>query len=570
MKMASGDMTIGAASSRLAETRAVAMDAFALWPALFALILAIACQAHGGLIGDVSWLITAGEEFLDGKVAYVDFMETNPPAAILVYLPAIAAARLTSVTPEFMVGLFCFVEIGGSLALCAAILRRAGLAENIGPVAFAGVLAALALLPAHAFAQREHVAVVFALPFFATLATRAAGARVDAGFACLAGLGAGVMISLKPHFALMIVAVAPYLVWRIGWRKTATSLEFYAAAAVFSLHAVATVLFFPAYLHNVAPLVFATYLPVRHSWADLASGAGFVSWLALGAYFVATAREKIGDPLLATPALASLGGMAIYFVQAKAWPYQSYPALALMAIAVFLATPRGASAFRRFAPALVCLALVLTIEFIAPTMKSGFALVLAPIGVAVIAAGILNGVAARRRGETAEISTLALGFVAAILWTWFDQCDNPFSFEAKAAALTAHPRVVAISGDLNVGFPFVRRVGGVWAQRTNMLWITVGASWLIHNSGDDPATIAAMQPYLKLDREMLSEDIRRNRPDLILISNRLEKFRDWAFADPAIAAALADYRLYATDEHAPGVFLYARADLIAPGRGLAD
>ncbi len=150
----------------------------------------------------------------------------------------------------------------------------------------------MALLPAHAFAQREHIAVIFALPFFATLAARAAGGRIEARLSVLAGFGAGVMLCLKPHFALIIVAVTPYLVWRVGWRRTAASLEFYVAAAVVALHAATTVLFFPAYLDKIAPLVFAAYLPVRYSWADLASGTAFASWLVLGAYLVVTAREE--------------------------------------------------------------------------------------------------------------------------------------------------------------------------------------------------------------------------------------------------------------------------------------
>ncbi len=254
--------------------------------------------------------------------------------------------------------------------------------------------------------------------------------------------------------------------------------------------------------------------------------------------------------------------MAAYFIQAKAWPYQSYPALALIAVALFLAAPRGKGALRRFAPAVACLALVLLVGLVEPAAKLGFALMLAPIGVATIGAGLLARGAAKRRGEAAEISTLALGFVAAVLWTWFDFRDNPFSFEAKAAALTAHPRVMAITGDLNVGFPFVRRIDGVWAQRTNMLWLTIGASWRIHHSGEDPAMIAAMQPYLSLDKRMLVEDIRRNRPDLILISDRVKKLHDWAFADPEVAAALADYRL-CDEDVLQRTFLYARDDLLA-------
>jgi hypothetical protein len=63
-------------------------------------ILAIARLADGGLIGDPSWLFTAGEDFLDGKTAYMDLIETKPPAAILTYLPAIFVACLAGTPPS--------------------------------------------------------------------------------------------------------------------------------------------------------------------------------------------------------------------------------------------------------------------------------------------------------------------------------------------------------------------------------------------------------------------------------------------------------------------------------------
>src|SRR5579883_1056229 len=115
------------------------------------------------------------------------------------------------------------------------------------------------------------------------------------------------MMSIKPHFALMIAAAAPYFVWRIGWRRASASLEVYVAAAICALHAAAAILFFPAYLERIAPLVVATYLPVRYSWLAMASGAAFAAWLVSGAYLIAAARERLRNPLIATPALVSCG-----------------------------------------------------------------------------------------------------------------------------------------------------------------------------------------------------------------------------------------------------------------------
>ena len=69
--------------------------------ALAALAAAVVAQARFGAIADVSWMITISEKWLDGATPYVDFIETNPPAAILLYLLPVALARALGVHAEF-------------------------------------------------------------------------------------------------------------------------------------------------------------------------------------------------------------------------------------------------------------------------------------------------------------------------------------------------------------------------------------------------------------------------------------------------------------------------------------
>src|SRR5437016_89322 len=51
---------------------------------------------------DVSWLLTAGERILDGQRLYVDVIETNPPMAVLVYIPGIVIARALHLPAEMV------------------------------------------------------------------------------------------------------------------------------------------------------------------------------------------------------------------------------------------------------------------------------------------------------------------------------------------------------------------------------------------------------------------------------------------------------------------------------------
>ena len=90
----------------------------------------------------------------------------------------------------------------------------------------------------------------------------------------------------------------------------------------------------------------------------------------------------------------------------------------------------------------------------------------------------------------------------------------------------------------------------------------------------DAALARRLRPYVDRDRQMLVEDIARNRPDAILVGRLDTRFHQWAWSDAAITAARADYRLFAAEpgEDFPAE-LYVRKDLIglrATLPGVAD
>jgi hypothetical protein len=129
------------------------------------------------------------------------------------------------------------------------------------------------------------------------------------------------------------------------------------------------------------------------------------------------------------------------------------------------------------------------------------------------------------------------------------------------AALSPHPRLAAIAEGLGIGFPLVRRVDGVWVQRTQGLLLASAARWRIDEHPDDAALAARLQPIIARDAEMVAQDIRRNRPDGVLVNTVNPRFHAWAMHDPAIAAALADYTLATSSRAADWpIDLYVRKD----------
>ena len=114
----------GAALPTPAAVRTTPLRIAAGWPAALAIVLIGGLQqALGHLNGDVSWFITFAEKVLGGARAYVDVSDPNPPAAFLLYMPAVLVARWTGLRVETATVLQFFLLVAGSLALIAAIAR---------------------------------------------------------------------------------------------------------------------------------------------------------------------------------------------------------------------------------------------------------------------------------------------------------------------------------------------------------------------------------------------------------------------------------------------------------------
>ena len=517
-------------------------------------LLAVALQLRYGLLGDVSWLITADEKWLDGQTPYRDFIEINPPASLLLYWPAVALARRVGVWPEFTVAAFGFLSIAASLGVGAAILRRAGLLGRVGPLAFGVALVAFAVLPGQSFCERDQLAALYGLPFLAIAAARAARAPVDWRIAVLAGVGAGAMAAIKPPYALVAVALLPYLMWRIGVLALAASIEFTSAAAV-GLAYVALVAFaFPHYVADILPLGLAVYAPIREPFLQLASEPGVLLTLVIGAALVRIAGRDIGEPRVAVPALAALGALAAYLVQGKGWLYQAYPALAFMILAAGLALELRPPSPRAIAVGALA------------GVAAAFALLWLdrwplPIAFAAAAGASALTAALERKTPLAEMGVAGAIGVACGLFA-MDGISTP-ALARALASLGPHPTVAAISESLAFGHPMVRSVGGVWAQSVPSLWIASAARRLIDERPGDAALAQRLAPYIERDRDRLVEDIEGNRPDAILVGPTDTRFHRWAWGDPAVAAAMANYQFFAAnpDKNFPAE-LYVRKDLI--------
>jgi hypothetical protein len=472
---------------------------FSGWlPALAVFALAAALRGFIPANSDVSWDITVAEKVLAGARLYIDVIEVNPPATIYLYLPATALAHLLRLKPEWLVDAFVFLLAGASLWFVCRLAASARLLPRIdGRVAAACIAFLLLVLPARIFGEREHVALIVALPALFVCVLLAQNKKVPWTAQTVAGIGAGLMAIIKPHLMLGIVFAAAVAAISVKSWRPFFALQNWIAGFLCALYALWVWLAFPAFFSDVLPLVLAVYVPLKAPLAELLFQRGLLLWLASFAFSWWLLRGKILQPALFVPLAASTGFALAYLLQGKVWPYQSFPAIAVSAFALMLA---------------------FLIRFHDGRAK-----------------------ASDRAVRLAAASVVSL--IAGLGFFWFSLALDVSAANASVRAAKPHPKIIALSDDLGVGHPLTREVGGTWAGRQPSLWVTTFVRLLRNRGGIDPATDAKLSTYAARERDGFAEDVLREKPDIILL-DRISRFDwlAWAKADPRLAAALKRYR----------------------------
>ena len=516
-------MSIATAQTRVSALPIRRDDVLRKWlPLLLILGAAVAVRHFVIANTDVSYAITMSEKVLDGQRLYTDLIEVNPPASTFLYLPAVVLARMFGWAPERVVDTLVFVGALVSLGITAGIIRHYRLLDGLPGWSLAAfTLAVLTILPAQTFGEREHVALIAVLPALAVLAARGSGAKPLLWHCLLAGLGAGITICIKPHFALAVgLAVTGTALYLRSWRVLFV-LENWIAAAIVGAYGICIVVFYRSYITDVMPLVADLYLPVRAPFLSMLVSTPMVLWAgAILAVFGLTRGYAFGSVLLVL-LMASAGFTAAYLIQGKGWSYHSYPMLALALIALDLAATR-----RRFAV----------------------------------------GQAGSRDGLQAVCAPLILGFVAVWSFAWLN-----IAIDARAAAAVVgrvappHPSLIVISDDVAIGHPLVRAVGGRWISRSFSLWVTQNAAILISAGNLDAVTARRLFAHAQADRQQLIGEIRDGKPDIILVDtrpgrivadNRVASWSEWVQADRELSALIAAN--YREVDNAEGVAILKR------------
>ncbi len=124
--------------------------------------------------------------------------------------------------------------------------------------------------------------------------------------AIVAGVGAGAMAAIKPPYALVAIALTPYLAGADRRpRAVRRGRILCSGGGRLGLCGAGRARPFPHYVSDILPLGLAVYEPNRESFLELLSEPGVLLTLMLGAALVSLAARRLGEPKIAVAALAS-------------------------------------------------------------------------------------------------------------------------------------------------------------------------------------------------------------------------------------------------------------------------
>ncbi len=496
--------------------RSLKIDARMVPVAIVGLAVLIRCLVP--IDANIDWLVSNCRRFLDGARLYKDIVETNPPMAIFIYLPATVVERLTGWPAEGVFTTMLLVAATASAWIFHHLVREQLPDALTRHVLLASVLFAVLVAPLSAFGEREHVALVLLLPLYGVAVRRAGGQAVSWPLVVAVGALAGLAPMIKPYFALGVAA--PYLFVAIRRRNILSLVapEALLAALLLGIYALLVAHFIPAYAREVMPLLVDLYQPMRLPLSEVLISFKPIMWVLSAACLYAAIRRQILNPVTGVLVAASAGFLLAMIVQGRNWPYHAYPAVALMLTAI----PQA----------------------IIPALTSGDPKRRVPAIAAVVAA-------------LAHLS----------YFTGFGYGGGGVVVPIRAAV--AHPTVMSISFDLTPGHPITTETHGSWVGTYSSRWITANANYLLQRT-TDPVRQAKLKAWMAYDRAVTNRDLAR-RPDIVLVGLGPFNWPGWIDAEPETRRLMQAYVPLAEDTLTPaqrqryeGVEAYIRKDLVKP------
>lgn len=277
---------------------------------------------------DARWLLHATVKFIHSGRYYYDFFETNPPMILYLNIPPVLLAKFFHLSLGFIFRAYVFLLAVFSLVICSVLLKK--IYHNRPKWMLHIFICALAyvfvIVPAHAFGEREHLALLLTAPYFFLMVLRSDNYRSSAKLVLLVGVLAGFGFAIKPYFVIPFGLVELYLMFNqrslFAWIRA----EALTIIAILVLYLATIFIFTPEYITQLIPLAWQFYFSaVGKSYMYVFSSIWMMFFILSSGCFVLLYELVEQQKFIIIMFLASAGFICSYVLQHTMWFYHALP-----------------------------------------------------------------------------------------------------------------------------------------------------------------------------------------------------------------------------------------------------
>lgn len=318
---------------------------------------------------DNAVLIEFARRMLAGGSYGIDYIDTNPPYNIFLYVPVVLLSYI-GIPVYHGIIIFTLALLALSCWLSWRILKAFDFISQEERIVFLGAFVLSAIAMGHiAFGERDQIILFAVLPMILAQFAINSDIKIPRGVTITSTIFGAALILIKPHYGLMPTLM---IAARLLSKQNVKSLlkpDFIILALSVIFYAALNFVFYKSYWTDILPYLYNAYLffPAVDNIYTLyfkiaAAGCAGLFWLS----FQPAQKEKKYFLLMLTVATISL--LVAYMVQYKGFYYHLLPALSLGVASLALMvlpqkTPQGKSVYA------LCLCAVLLMANFPPKLK---------------------------------------------------------------------------------------------------------------------------------------------------------------------------------------------------------
>jgi len=298
---------------------------------LLILLAGIYIQSQLYLSWDVSWHLLITQRFLNGGNYVTAFMDINPPIILYTLIPSIMLSNISGIHSAIALRIVVFTMGILSLFTCYYQIKKCFVKKEHYITAF--ILVAIAfcffILPAHEFGQREHLFLIFTLPYFFRVAALSEEKSSSLLESVWIGLLAGIGFLINIEFMLLFSLIEIYLMIKRKSLFMILRTDSILVLLLLSLYIASVFILTPNYIHIILPLVAFLYQNAfNYSWYDLFTNTASFCWLAAAIFFPFHIKRSKHKPLSIILFISITIFILQFLLTRKTWYYHMLPTIA--------------------------------------------------------------------------------------------------------------------------------------------------------------------------------------------------------------------------------------------------